>query len=248
MEPYVSRYRRRLGALALVACVSACSLLSKSEEAPQTKHASALAPSDWPATPISAFRPPAGGICPEGYALMGSTCVHGALRSRISASELEKKLADYRAGASAPRVGGGPAPGAMPDSLAALDLDDPANLPPDAFTKKRKDAAGAKAARLKELETLIRNARIRAGEQVDPEPSALPAKAAEGEPWGAPGAAKKRDEDAKLSEMTAGLPPDVLKAVLVEIERNGGTEMVSLEELRALQAQANAAQPEDAPK
>lgn len=241
MSSRTASVARVCGIVSLV-CVSACGLFSKADEKPAAQAAPIVVADDWPKTPVAAFRPAAAGICPEGYALVQTTCVHTAFRSRTSPTELDRQLAAYRAGAASPRVGGGPAPTELPEPVAALDPDDPANLPPDAFTKKRLDPEAVKAKRLQELETLIRNAKIRAGEKVDDDPAA-PAGVDMMNP-ASQRAAQRKGETAKLNEMTEGLPPDVLKAVLVEIERNGGTAMVSLEELKALEAQAKKAEAE----
>lgn len=228
-----------------------CGLFGKSDApAAGGEPSPAKAAGEWPETPMAAFRPATAGACPPGFSLSQTTCVHDAYKSRVGPLELEKKLGEYRAGAAAPLVGGGPAPVAMPEPEAPADLDDPSNLPPDALTAKRKNAEEAKQKRLAELELLIRNAKIRAGERVDPLP---------GEPGAAPtvdplnpnarrqlaaGEIGVGDDAKKLQEMTDGLPPDVLKAVLVEIQRNGGTQMVSLEELNQLQAQIKEAEAE----
>ncbi len=228
---------RTMGVLSLALALGACGLLGVTEPAEAEQKKAAAISNDWPATPVSAFRPSQGGVCPESYSLTQNTCVHAAIRSRLSRAVLEQKLAAYRAGAASPRVGGGPAPVELPDPMAAPDLNDPSNLPPDAFTKKRLDSESVKKARLQELDTLIRNARIRAGETVDGD---LPATSDGPNPLWNPGARTHAD-NGKLTEMTQGLPPDVLRAVLVEIERNGGTALVSLEEMQALEAQAKQA-------
>lgn len=228
--------------------VGGCGLFGKSAEpSPSIETASANAGA-WPETPISAFRPATAGACPPGFTLSQTTCVHEAYRSRVGPLELEKSLAEYRAGAAAPKVGGGPAQPAQDEEIA-VEPKDPSKIPPGALATKRRNADEAKAKRLAELELLIRNAKIRAGERVDPHPTYGPA-ALEFDPLNPnarpPATAEPRiGEDAmKLQEMTQGLPPDVLKAVLVEIQRNGGTEMVSLDELTQLQAQIKAAEAE----
>jgi len=229
---------------------SACGVFGKSDVPQTTSAPTAPKAGTWPETPVAAFRPASAGACTEGYALSQNTCVHDAYRSRVGPLELDKQLAAYRAGAASPRVGGGPPPAAMPEPALEPDSDDPSKMPPDALTAKRKDGEQAKAKRLAELELLIRNAKIRAGESVDPLPAkpgdapALDLMNPNARPTLAPGEVGVGDDAKKLQEMTEGLPPDVLKAVLVEIQRNGGTEMVSLDELKQLQTQIKEAEAE----
>ena len=239
--------KRGILALSLALCLAGCALFDKSADDAKASGpvVSTQVSSDWPTTPVAAFRPTVNGACPAPYTVIQNTCVHPAIRSRLDAYELEKKVAEYRAGAASPRVGGGAAPAEIAEAVPDVSAVDPSKLPPDAFTTKRLDAEKVKAARLAELERLIREARIKAGEQVDELPAAKPGDMLDPQ---AQAAAKRSGETAKLSEMTQGLPPDVLKNVLVEIQRNGGTALVSMEELQALEAQAKQAEQQTAAK
>ncbi len=233
----------RLGACVLVMAFAGCGL-SEKDQVP-TPQLSAVAPvaAEWPAAPVSAFRPAKEGACPPRYRLHDSLCVHVAMRGRVSESKLESLLAAYRAGAAAPRVGGGPAPLELPEPVIQDSLD-PSKLPPDALTTKRLDATEARDERLRQLDEMIRSARIRAGESPDslapvPPPSAIPRRkqgssdAVQPLP---PSAVTSATGDTKtLSEMTKDLPPEVLRALLADIRRIGGTQMVPAEELEALQ-------------
>jgi len=238
----------RAGAWGIGACLVAMGLVGcgKDEvQAPAEPKVATPVAADWPAEPVVAFRPAREGACPASYRLQDDTCVHVAMRGRVSDTKLEAQLEAYRAGAASPRVGGGPAPLELAEPVVVDPLD-VSNLPPDALTTKRLDATKAKEERLRQLDEMILAARIRAGEVPDPlapapsaaSPARKKAKPANDAvaPAPAPSEATSAAGDTKtLSEMTEGLPPEVLRALLVDIQRNGGAQIVPPEELEALQ-------------
>lgn len=240
-------------------CLSACGLFGKSDEAEAPAPKVRAIAADWPGKPVLAFRLPERGVCAPRYELVGTTCVHVAMRARVTPERLQAQLAAYRSGAVSPRIGGGPAPAELPEPTM-IDPSDPSSLPPDALTTKRLDAKEAEARRLNDLQSMIDRERARAAglrppqRIATPQPTVIPEANA-----GARGSRSRAQpmeaetmvpdvhpsaagDSKRLSEMTEGLPPEVLKNVLEEIQRNGGTQLFAPEELEALQRRIDSAE------
>jgi len=243
----------KLEAMLLALGLVGCGMFGEGEPALPAPRPVAVA-ADWPAEAVTAFRPADGRKCPARYRFQHGICIHVAMRGRVADDELLRQVEAYRAGAASPRVGGGPAPVELAQPVIVDPLD-PSTLPPDALTIQRPDAVEARRERLRQLDDMIRAARIRAGERPDsnaPEAtqgnlvlSRTARSRAAVEPVRPPSAPVSVAGDTKtLSEMTAGLPPEVLRSLLADIERNGGAQIVPAEELEALQRRVGEDEPD----